>query len=91
MPSSKKRNAPSGSQMDSKGENGWGKKGSKGSKLAITSYEDVADKEDAFHLQRDRVMLDGEGPDTKRRRREGDEGNQHCAWSIRLCCELMGW
>ncbi|KAI9746292.1 MAG: hypothetical protein M1818_000003 [Claussenomyces sp. TS43310] len=39
----------------------------------IRSYEDVADSEDEFHMNRDRVLLD-EGPETKRRRRQ-DEGD----------------
>ncbi|PVH76836.1 hypothetical protein DL98DRAFT_464472 [Cadophora sp. DSE1049] len=42
---------------------------SKGGKMgAITSYEDVADSEDEFHINRDKVLLD-EGPDAKRRRK----------------------
>ncbi|KAF1982975.1 hypothetical protein K402DRAFT_424187 [Aulographum hederae CBS 113979] len=36
-------------------------------RLNITTYEDVADSEDEFHLGRDRIALD-ERPDTKRRR-----------------------
>ena len=75
MPPSKKRKAPSGSKNPENGRSKKGDGGDKGGKLTFTSYEDIADEEDAFHLQRDRVMLDaGEGPDSKRRRREGDEG-----------------
>lgn len=38
----------------------------------IATYEDVADSEDEFHMQRDHIMLD-EGPDTKRRRKLEEE------------------
>ncbi|KAK3116481.1 something about silencing protein 10 [Teratosphaeriaceae sp. CCFEE 6253] len=38
-------------------------------KKRVRSYEDVADSDDEFHLQRDRVLLD-EAPDVKRRRKE---------------------
>ena len=38
----------------------------------ITTYEDVADSEDEFHINRDKVMLD-EGPDVKRRKRWQEE------------------
>lgn len=70
MPPSKKRKAPSAE----KAEKGWSQ-GSKGGKLGFTSYEDIADEEDAFHLQRDRVLLDaGDGPDAKRRRKIEAEG-----------------
>ena len=39
----------------------------------ITTYEDVADSEDEFHINRDKVLLD-EGPDAKRRRKWQEEG-----------------
>ena len=39
----------------------------------ITSYEDVADSEDDFHIQRDKIFLD-EGPTAKRRRKWAEEG-----------------
>ncbi|KAF1817521.1 hypothetical protein P152DRAFT_21995 [Eremomyces bilateralis CBS 781.70] len=42
------------------------------SKLRINSYEDVADSEDEFHLNQDKVLLD-EGPQAKRRRRLAEE------------------
>ncbi|KAK0645312.1 Uncharacterized protein DIS24_g7998 [Lasiodiplodia hormozganensis] len=44
------------------------------SKLAISTYQDVADSEDEFHINRDKILLD-EGPDAKRRRKwkEQDE------------------
>ncbi|KUJ19670.1 uncharacterized protein LY89DRAFT_611405 [Mollisia scopiformis] len=38
----------------------------------ITTYEDVADSEDEFHINRDKVMLE-DGPDAKRRRKWADE------------------
>ncbi|KAJ4296543.1 something about silencing protein 10 [Kalmusia sp. IMI 367209] len=44
------------------------------SKLAITTYEDVADSEDEFHINRDKILLD-EGPAAKKLRkwRQEDE------------------
>jgi U3 small nucleolar RNA-associated protein 3 len=52
-------------------EKGWG---SKGGKLGpIATYEDVADSEDEFHINRDKVMLD-DGPDAKRRKRWEEQG-----------------
>lgn len=38
----------------------------------ITTYDDVADSEDEFHGQRDKILLD-EGPDAKRRRNRAEE------------------
>ncbi|KAI1003657.1 hypothetical protein K3495_g4550 [Podosphaera aphanis] len=38
-------------------------------KKVITTYEDVADSEDEFHMSRDKVLLD-DGPDAKRRKWE---------------------
>ncbi|KAK3696555.1 something about silencing protein 10 [Vermiconidia calcicola] len=38
------------------------------SRKRIRNYEDVADSDDEFHINRDRVLLD-EGPDAKRRRK----------------------
>lgn len=43
-----------------------------GPKLHVRSYEDVADSEDEFLLQRDNILLD-EGPEAKRRRKIGEE------------------
>jgi U3 small nucleolar RNA-associated protein 3 len=43
------------------------------SKLAINSWEDVADSEDEFLLNREKVMLD-EGPAAKRLRKYQEEG-----------------
>jgi len=45
-----------------------------GGKLGpIKSYEDIADSEDEFHINRDKIMLN-EGPDAKRRRKIDEEG-----------------
>ena len=38
------------------------------SKMRIRDYEDVADSDDEFHIQKDKVLLDDE-PDVKRRRK----------------------
>ncbi|OBT86436.1 hypothetical protein VE02_05325 [Pseudogymnoascus sp. 03VT05] len=38
----------------------------------ITSYKDVADEEDDFHINRDKVMLD-EGPEAKRQRKWAEQ------------------
>jgi U3 small nucleolar RNA-associated protein 3 len=43
------------------------------SKLMLNSWEDVADSEDEFLINRDKVLLD-EGPDAKRRRKLEEEG-----------------
>jgi U3 small nucleolar RNA-associated protein 3 len=40
----------------------------------IRTYEDVADSEDEFHINRDKVLLD-EGPGAKRRRKYDEDGN----------------
>lgn len=42
-------------------------------KLAIDTYEDVADSEDDFHINRDKVLLD-EGPAAKRLRKWKEAG-----------------
>lgn len=48
---------------------------SKGGKMApITTYEDVADSEDEFHINQDKVLLE-DGPDAKRRRKYQEEGD----------------
>jgi hypothetical protein len=44
-----------------------------GSKLAINSWEDVADSEDEFLLNREKVLLD-EGPAAKKLRKWQEEG-----------------
>jgi hypothetical protein len=43
------------------------------SKLAINTWEDVADSEDDFHINRDKVLLD-EGPAAKKLRKWQEEG-----------------
>jgi hypothetical protein len=43
------------------------------SKLAINTWEDVADSEDEFHINRDKVLLD-EGPAAKKLRKWQEEG-----------------
>jgi U3 small nucleolar RNA-associated protein 3 len=41
----------------------------------ISTYEDVADSEDEFHINRDKILLD-DGPDAKRRKKWEEEGRQ---------------
>ncbi len=53
-------------------EKGWGSK--RGKIAPITTYEDVADSEDEFHINRDTILLD-EGPAAKRLRKQQDEGH----------------
>jgi U3 small nucleolar RNA-associated protein 3 len=48
------------------------------SKLRINTYEDVADFEDEFHINRDKISLN-EGPAQKRQRRIEEEGRQRIA------------
>jgi U3 small nucleolar RNA-associated protein 3 len=43
------------------------------SKMAINTWEDVADSEDEFHMNRDKISLD-EGPAAKRLRKYQEEG-----------------
>lgn len=43
------------------------------SKLRVNTYEDVADSEDEFHINRDKILLD-DGPAQKRQRRIEEEG-----------------
>ena len=43
------------------------------SKLRVNTYEDVADSEDEFHINRDKVLLE-ENPTQKRLRRAQEEG-----------------
>ncbi len=65
----KKRKAsgqPYGHADPQKSDNG-------GSKLRITTYEDVADSEDEFHINRDKILLD-EGPEQKRRKKLQEQG-----------------
>lgn len=44
------------------------------SRLKINTYEDVADSEDEFHINRDKVLLE-EGPAQKRLRKAREEGS----------------
>lgn len=48
------------------------------SRLRINTYEDVADSEDEFHINRDKILLD-EGPAQKRQRRIQEEGFNECS------------
>jgi U3 small nucleolar RNA-associated protein 3 len=43
------------------------------SKLNIHTFEDVADSEDEFLINRDKILLD-EGPEAKRRRKVMEDG-----------------
>jgi U3 small nucleolar RNA-associated protein 3 len=43
------------------------------SKMRITTFEDVADSEDEFHMNRDKVLLE-EGPAAKRLRKWKEQG-----------------
>lgn len=66
----KKRKAPFHSAA-AESRNGFEERG--GKLGPITTYEDVADSEDEFHIQRDKVLLD-EGSDAKRRRKWAEKG-----------------
>jgi U3 small nucleolar RNA-associated protein 3 len=66
----KKRKASARAEVENATE-GWNEQG--GKMGPINSYEDVADSEDEFHMNRDKIMLD-EGPDAKRRRKWQEEG-----------------
>ncbi len=46
------------------------------SKLRINTYEDVADSEDEFHINRDKILLE-EGRAQKRQRKAQEESNNH--------------
>lgn len=43
------------------------------SKLTINTFEDVADSEDEFHINRDKILLE-EGPAQKRQRKALGQG-----------------
>ena len=47
------------------------------SKLTINTFEDVADSEDEFHINRDKILLE-EGPAQKRQRKALEEGTEGC-------------
>jgi U3 small nucleolar RNA-associated protein 3 len=53
------------------GEKEFNEKG--GRMRPISTYEDVADSEDEFHMNRDKIMLEDE-PDAKRRKKWEEEG-----------------
>ena len=63
-------------------DKGWGSKGRK--HAPITTYADVADSEDEFHINRDKVMLD-DGPDAKRRKKWQEQGVYIILPLIDLC------
>ena len=44
------------------------------SKLVINSFEDVADSEDEFHINQDKILLE-EGPAQKKQRQIEEEGS----------------
>ncbi len=52
------------------------------SMLAITSWEDVADSEDDFHINRDKILLD-ERPEAKRLRKWQEEGRDLLPSAVR--------
>jgi len=66
----KKRKVPARSSIN---ENRTGFEERGGRHKPITTFADVADSEDEFHFQRDKVLLD-EGPDAKRRRKWAEDG-----------------
>ena len=43
------------------------------SKLRVNTYEDVADSEDEFHIQRDKVLLE-DNPEKRRQRKWQEDG-----------------
>jgi U3 small nucleolar RNA-associated protein 3 len=45
------------------------------SKLTLNSYEDVADSEDEFFINRDKILLD-EAPAAKKQRRQAEDGRK---------------
>lgn len=56
------------------------------SRLAINSWQDVADEQDEFLLNREKILLD-EGAAAKRRRRDRAEGMFSQTTSI-ICSDL---
>jgi U3 small nucleolar RNA-associated protein 3 len=66
-----KKRKSSGRSAPPKEDNGFEVSG--GLMGPISTYEDVANSEDEFHIQRDKVMLD-DGPGAKRRRKWQAEG-----------------
>lgn len=67
----KKRKAiPGANQLKN---DGFQEKPASDSKLRVNTYEDVADSEDEFHINRDKILLE-EGPAQKRQRKTREEG-----------------
>lgn len=52
--------------------------------MRINTFEDVADSEDEFHMNRDKILLD-EGPAAKRMRKYQEEGSSSHAVCVK--CE----
>lgn len=50
-----------------------GRDSQQNAKLTINTYEDVADSEDEFFINRDKILLD-EGPEQKKRRKIQEDG-----------------
>ena len=50
-------------------------------KLRVNTYEDVADSEDEFHINRDKILL-GENSQQRKRRKLQEEGN---SYTLHLC------
>ena len=67
----KKRKAGSSNQYQSDS-----RKTEDNAKLRIKTYRDVADSEDEFHINRDKILLE-EGPTQKRRRKLQEDGIDH--------------
>ena len=67
-----KKRKVSSNAAETEPSTGWNDQG--GKLRAVNTYEDIADSEDEFHANRDKIMLD-DGPDAKRRRKWQEEGN----------------
>ena len=55
------------------------------SKLRIKTYEDVADSDDEFYINRDKILLE-EGPFAKRQRKIQEEGGEVSAYGMHEPC-----
>lgn len=53
------------------------------SKLRINTWEDVADSEDEFYINRDKILLE-EGPAQKKQRKIEEEGKNFSGHTVRL-------
>ena len=51
--------------------------GTEDTKLKINSYEDVADSEDEFHINRDKILLNEEP--ARKRQRKFQEASRDCS------------